>query len=331
MKKIKMTKRHFLKKNNLLDSYIFLSQYHKYNPELRGVIIQTLVEKYNSIFDRKDMGEEIKIKILSEIELELMCKVMELTESLASICYALTNDETKIKENMINFNLKGISAKTFYKDLRKSNRFFYTLFTYPEIKDLPISQKEKEFLKRIYFNNIGVVKELFKIVRTFRRFNTEAYNKNRHSRPMLVGLPTNDKTYYAFTTIASKKRQKIVNTAVLHGRPIFDRYIDLAKVIIQFQKDLLWNRIHYFECDGFKIPILASYFETSDYAKKIIENINHKCKQSTIRQNIKGELIIKPRLNFFKKRIDFYSKEFDKLNRKKDEELDKSVKEIDVS
>ena len=135
-----MTKRHYLKKNNLVDSYIFIGQYHKFNAELRWVIIETLVDKYNSIYEKTDLNQDIKIKLLSEIELEVMCKVMELTESLASISYALTEDETKIKENMVDFNdRQGLTSKEFYKNIRKNNSFYYNLFTYPDVIALPES------------------------------------------------------------------------------------------------------------------------------------------------------------------------------------------------
>ena len=172
--------------------------------------------------------------------------------------------------------------------------FYYNLFTYPDIRKLPITSKEKQFLKKIYSTNIEVVKELYKIVRKFRKFNIIGYNKSRHSRPILIGFPTQDKEYYAFSCVVSRRRKsnKIINTLVLHGKPILNRYVDLAKMIIQLQKDLLWNRILYFECDGFKTPIQTNYFEMNDSSKNIAEAINDKCRNSIIRNNIKPEVRI---------------------------------------
>ena len=322
-----MTKRHFLKKNNLIDSYIFVGKYNKFNVELRGVIIQTLVDKYNSIFERKDLDFDIKTKLLSEIELEIMCKVMELTESLASISYALTEDETKIKENIVDFNEKqGLTSKNFYKNVRRSNGFYYKLFTYPEVNSLPITIKEKKILRKVYSINMEVVKELYKMVRKFRKFNMIGYNKNRHSRPLLIGFPINDRDYYAFSGVISRrntKSKKIINTLVLHGKPILDKYVDLAMIIIQLQKDLLWNRILYFECDGFKIPIQTNYFELSDSSKSIVETINEKCKKSVIRNNIKPEVRMNIKTKIFTERINFYKNEFKRLKKGLDQDLEK--------
>ena len=147
MLKIKMTKRHFLKKNDLMDSYIFIGQYHKYNAELRGVIIQTLFDKYNLIYNKQELETEVKLKILSEIELEIMCKVMELTESLASVCFALTEDELKIKLNFVDFEVG--KSDNFYKNIRRNNQFFYKMLTYSDITNLPITLQEKRLLKRM--------------------------------------------------------------------------------------------------------------------------------------------------------------------------------------
>ena len=182
--------------------------------------------------------------------------------------------------------------------------------------NLPLIKDEKNLLKKTYSVNISLIRELYKIIRKFRIFNTTGYNKNRHSRPMLIGFPIQNKDYYAFSNIISRKKtgtRKIVNTPILHGKPIFDRYIDLAKIIIHLQKDLLWNRIHCFECDGFKIPIQASYFEMSNNTKKVLERINNRCKDSVIKQNIKVQLNMNIKIKIFTKRINFYKDEIRKI------------------
>ena len=157
-----------------------------------------------------------------------------------------------------------------------------------------------------------------------------AYNKSRHSRPMLLGFPMDYKGCYAYSTIISRKKGtgKIINTLVVHGKFIVEKYIDLAECLIQLQKDLLWNRILYFECDGFKIPIQTSYFEMSDYSEKILETINNKCKSKIIRNNITAQLNMDIRLKILDKRIQFFSSEFTNLKMDKDPLLEKYVNEI---
>jgi hypothetical protein len=93
---------------------------------------------------------------------------------------------------------------------------------------------------------------------------------------MLIGFETKDSDYYAFTNIMSKRktktRTKIANTFLLHGKPILDKYVELANMIILLQKDLLWNRIHYFDTEGFKIPVRTRYLELSQESEDNREN-----------------------------------------------------------
>lgn len=326
----KMTKRHFLNKNNLIDSYVFVLQHHEYNADLRGVIIRALQEKYNEFFNRKNLNEEVKHKLLSEIELEIMCKVMELTESLASVCNALAGDERKIKEYIVDFQADAVNK--FYKNIRKNNAFYYKLFTYPGINKLPISAKEKKFLKRLYFCNIEVIKKLFMIIRKFRKINTTAYNKNRHSRPRLIGFETKDSDYYAFTNIMSRRktktRKKVANTFLLHGKPILDKYVELANMIILLQKDLLGNRIHYFDTEGFKMPVRTIYLGLSQESEKIIEKINNSCSKGVSRNKINIEFRMKINRRKLQRRIDFYEKEFLSIKKGKDNKLEEYAKQI---
>lgn len=326
-----MTKRHYLKKNDLMNSYIFIANFHKYNSELWGVIIKILYDKYKEIDKNNQTKSDEQIKVMAELEIEILSKVMELIESLASMCEALTGDETKMEDVFVNF-LTG-DLKNFYKGvLKKNNSFYYKLFTYPEISNLNLNNKEKIFLRRVYFVNVKFIKKAFKIIKKFYFKNLTVYNKHRHSRPLMIGIPFNYKDCYATSAISFKKKGKMRKTQLLHSPAILDKYIGLAKMIIQIQKDLLWNRIHCYECRGYKQPVHQLYFQTSKEAHKIIDEINNKVKpRKIIRDNIKATLKFNSKIKRIDEVLQFYANEFQATKIGSDTYVEKYAKEINPS
>jgi hypothetical protein len=151
---------------------------------------------------------------------------------------------------------------------------------------------------------------------------------------MLIGFPINYKTCYAYSNIITRqktKSKKVVNTLILHAQFIVEKYLDLARLAIRLQKDLLWNRIHYFECNGFKIPIQTSYFEMSGRTKSRLNEINDKCKKNVIRQNITAHFEMKMKLKIFDERIDFYHNGFQKIKQGPDSKLEEYVLEVSTT
>lgn len=327
---IRMTKRHYLKKNHLINSYIFIANFHKYNSELWGVIIKILYDKYQEI-DKNITKSDEQIKVMSELEIEILSKVMELIESLASVCKALTDDETKMEEVFVNFFTSDL--KNFYNGvLKKDNSFYYKLFTYPDVFNLKLTEKEKIFLRRVYYVNIQFIKKAFRIINKFYFKNLTVYNKHRHSRPLMIGIPFNYKGCYATSAISFRKNGKILKTQLLHSPTILDKYIGLAKMIIQLQKDLLWNRIHSYECRGYKQPIHQVYFQASKEAHKIIDEINNKVKpKSVIRDNITATLKFNSKIKKIDETLAFYSTEFQATKISNDGYVEKYTSKIKPS
>jgi len=58
----------------------------------------------------------------------------------------------------------------------------------------------------------------------------------------MIGIPFNYKRCYATSAISFKKKGKMRKTQLLHSPAILDKYIGLAKMIIQIQKDLLLEK-----------------------------------------------------------------------------------------
>ncbi|MFA5559559.1 MAG: hypothetical protein WDA59_08960, partial [Methanofastidiosum sp.] len=62
--------------------------------------------KYKDI-EEYEMQEDLKKITLAEIEFEILCKTMEELETLASICNAFIDEDTRIMDNLLNFGKKG--------------------------------------------------------------------------------------------------------------------------------------------------------------------------------------------------------------------------------
>jgi len=106
MIKIVSSKDHFINKNKLETTYFFLTYFRTYTSQFLEVILEALIEKYKDI-EEYEMQEDLKKITLAEIEFEILCKTMEELETLASICNAFINEDTRIMDNLLNFGKKG--------------------------------------------------------------------------------------------------------------------------------------------------------------------------------------------------------------------------------
>ena len=327
-----MPKSHFLRKNKLMNSYLFIGQFHKYNIELRGVVIKALKEKYDQIKKNSSIPIDQKIVVLAELELEVMCKVMELSEILASICYALTKNNKNIKENFIDFNsFRGGNPDKLYDLIWKENiSYYYNLLTYPQINNLDLTFNEKQLIKKSYSLNIKALKIMFKGIYEFRKLNKIAYNKARHSKPMLMGLPAKTKYSYGVTAVYSrKKRTKKIGTYLFFNNELFfNKYIDLSIMIMHLCKDLLWNRIMFFECKGKNPLLLVTYFETTEEEKSILKSISDKYNLDTTRDNIKLTLELKMNVKVLKKRFNLINVKLKSFKYSSDKYFKKYVNQL---
>lgn len=302
-----MPKSHYLKRNKLTKTYIFLKNFENSTLELWGVSIKTLSDKYTEVEKRTDIDKKVRCQVLAELELQILAKTMELIENLLSFSHAFAGDESKIESSLINYHVK----RRFYKDLKNKGITYYSkVFTYPKLSRLNLSKEKKVILKLVYLANIKFFKQFLKICYEFRELNLLAYNKLRHSRTMLIGMPVPDNgdgLYGESIIFDENKNKKVVSKkAVLHSKLICDSYLNLAIMLISIQKDLISNRIHCMECNGGRIPLLNLYFESSTHLNKVIEEINKEIVKDIVRDNIEGSLKILVSFKRINKILDFY-------------------------
>ncbi len=311
-----MTKRHYLKKNNLHVSYLFAANFQKYNAETYGVTLRALKDQYDKIAANTTISEEERRVASAELELEVMAKLMELIESFAALVAALAGNETQIRETFVDF---GGPQAYLQKFCNETQPFFYKVLTYPEIKTLSLTSAERRFLKRIYFVNIQFFKMALRMARDFYEKHAEIYNKHKHSRPLFIGMPLRLNKVYATSVIMvrHKKTKKIILKQILHSPEIMQKYIDLAIMFMSLQKDLLHARRLSWECRGFRHPSLYSYFEKSDHAKKCLNDINKRFEPH--KDNINAILQLTAKAKKILKAESFYRGRLPKLKFGKDE------------
>jgi len=333
MIKIVSSKDHFININKLETTYFFLTYFRKYTSQLLGVIIEALIDKYKEI-EEEEMQEHLKKITLAEIEFEILCKTMEELETLASICNAFIDEDSKIMDNLLNFGKKGYpNVDDTLEKFEAGNSIFIKLLTYPEIESLDIDIHEKELLQRIYVRNIEALKIFFGNIRKFYRKNIKAYNKHKHSKTFcIVPFISEYNNHYAESIIFTKDKNGM-KEFVMHSKLIFNQYVKISKQIYEVINDLLQNRTNYMEFSGYKLLPTQSYFDISETTKSVLNQLNKKILEKyggVYKTNISLNFKIETNLDIINKNTEFYLQEFYNSRLSKDPIIEKLAQELYV-
>jgi len=325
-----MSKNHFIRKHGFEKGYRFIVNYHLNNSELYGIPVRALQEYYD-VIDSKNLPIDAKNKILAKLELDILEQTMKLIESFAAIATACKNDSSLIQAEdiIVTFN-SGDATKFYEHSSRWKKRDFYELFAYSLPNTPDVSIKEKRFLKKVYSSNIREIKKFLKLVSKFREINLIAYNKSKHSMPMLIGIPASlPPDIYSFSLIFYKnKTKKIIPKFIPHSKKIVGKYTTICKTLILLMKDILWSKILYLELKGNKPIITTTYFESDPTVNSAIQKINFKLSKNLKKDNIHIPIKINLSKRVLKNKLDFLYKDLTPTIITPDKKLIEYAKEI---
>jgi len=308
--------------SSIKENIIFLNYFMIHTLEFYKFIEGTLYQKYEEL-QKRDTQESIKRIIMAEIEWEMLCKNMELIEFLASICYSLNNYDKNILDNIIDFG----DPLAHITKISKQNEF-EKLLTYPNINELSINKDEKEILNQIYKDNYKCVNAVFSNIKKFYEKNKIAYNKHKHSRPIIVIPIDYDKipNIYAVSKIYFRKKGEVERKLIqiIHGKTIIQEYLGISKMITTILKDIIDNRIFYLGMKTKRIPQIA-YFEVPKDADKFMNMLNKKIHNNVTNLRINSEFKVPIDLKLINEDLHFYTKELYSSKLGKDEYLEELI------
>jgi len=304
------------------ENIIFLNYFGTHTLQFYKFIEGTLYQKYEEI-QKRDDPEDTKRISMAEIEWEILCKNMELIEFLASICYSLDDYDKNILDNIIDFG----DPLAHITKISKQNEF-EKLLTYPNINELSINEDEKEILNQIYKDNYKGINAVFSNIKKFYEKNKIAYNKHKHSRPIIVIPIDYDKisNIYAVSKIYFRKKEEVERKLIqiIHGKTVIKEYLSVSKMIIKLAEDILENRIFYLGTKTKRIPQI-SYFEVSEDVDKFMSTLNKKVHNNQTKLKLTCKSKVEIEIESIENDLHFYTKELYSSKLGKDEYLEELI------
>lgn len=245
----------------------------------------------------------------SLIYIQLLERICFLIEDFAKVINGLNGDLGKFPENLIhNPKPETILSSLNYESWNK-------ILHYAELKSLPISEEDKQFLKDIRNRSCKQLQTIVKFCLDFFKLHKIFFNKFKHGNSIIYGfkkVEINGEPSFLIPAIYNRRQPNKLKPIIIN-RTIYEKWKTFHDAIVIIIRDLIERTIAFIERDC--IPFaeyVVAYCYVNPGEKNRVNKIITKCDSNVVRINIISTIELPVEKKDLKKFTDLYDK-FDKI------------------
>jgi len=262
----------------------------------------------NGIGKYSDYSTEQREWLESLIYIQLLERIFFLIEDFTKVINGLNGDLCEFLENLIDSpNPEKILRSLDYE---KWNR----ILRYAELENLPISDKDKQFLSDIRNKSCKHLLAIVKFCLDFLNLHKIFFNKFKHGNSIIYGfkkIKINGETSFLIPAIYNRRTPEKTKPIIIN-RKIYEKWKTFHDSIVILISDLIERTIAYIERDCRPFVEYVSYCGMKPDELNRINKMIAKCDSNVIRINIVTTIKLTIDVKKLKKFTELYDS-FDKI------------------
>ena len=282
-----------------------------------GVISRTFMLKehdlmlkdiINGVGKYSDYSAEQREWLESLIYIQLLERIFFLIEDFAKVITGLNGDLSEFLKNLIHSpNPEKILGSLDYE---KWNRILH----YAELENLPITDKDKQFLGDIRSKSCEHLQTIIKFSLDFLGLHKIFFNKFKHGNSIIYGfkkIKINGEPSFLIPAIYNRRTPEKTKPIIIN-RKIYKKWKTFHDSIVILISDLIERTIAYIERDCRPFAEYVSYCGMKPGEVNRVKKIVTKCDKNVKRINIVSSIELAIDEKKLKKFTDLYNS-FDKI------------------
>jgi len=245
----------------------------------------------------------------SLVYIELLERICFLIEDFAKVINGLNSDLRKFQENLIHSPKPDtILSRLNYESWNK-------ILHYAELKSLPISERDKQFLKDIRNRSCKQLQTIVEFCSDFFKLHKIFFNKFKHGNSIIYGfkkVEINGEPSFLIPAVYNRRQPDKVKPIIVN-RTIYEKWKTFNDAIVILIRDLIERTIAFIErdCTPFAEYVVAYCYINPD-EKNRVNKIIAKCDSKVVRINIISNIELPVGKKDLKRFNDLYDK-FDNI------------------